>query len=192
MLHLLGFVNCVDNQEKQSIINFLNDISFLGHFKDDNCIFNNSNVPENLNIKLEKECLVKCESSEEKNVSEDESSNIKSIKSPNIDKYNGSDFDETVETSDQENVNILKPKRKKRKPLGSRISLKLRLKQYSHLMEFKSNTICKVGTYLFEFWNEIIFLWCRLYTSMQALWNIPAHLVLWLGIGIEKYSYLFF
>ena len=171
LLYLLGFVNCVDNQEKQSIINFLNDISFLGHFKDDNCIFNNSNVPENLNIKLEKECLVKCESSEEKNVSEDESSNIKSTKSPNIDKYNGSDFDETVETSDQENVDILKPKRKKRKPLGSRISLKLRLKQYSHLMEFKSNTVCKVSNQILKcskiFVMKVLFM-TKFFTSIQA------------------------
>ncbi len=96
-------------------------------------------------MKHENECHVKCEIFEEKYISEEESPNIKTTVSPNIDRFNGSDFEETVETSDQENDNELRPKRKKRKSLGSRISLKLRLQQYPHLMEFKSRAICKVG-----------------------------------------------
>jgi len=158
-----GFVNCIANHEKQSIIKFLKDISFLGYFENDNCIFNNSNISENSNMKHENECHVKCEIFEEKYISEEESPNIKTTVSPNIDRFNGSDFEETVETSDQENDNELRPKRKKRKSLGSRISLKLRLQQYPHLMEFKSRAICKVCKILLD-WTKR----CRVNDHMKS------------------------
>lgn len=60
-----------------------------------------------------------------------------------IDESTNNDNEDSDENSVQNNIKSA-TKIRKRNNLGSRVSLKLRLKQYPDLIEFEGNTVCKV------------------------------------------------
>jgi hypothetical protein len=140
-----GTVTCDSKCEQNSVISFLRDLTFTGSFTSyqntsdatfqQNKISNFSDNEENMDCNV-----MKIEHCSDEFTNENE-------------KF--SDIDKDIENSVDENNKIYVNKiKKKHRNVNSRVTVKIRLKQFPDLIEFENNVVCKVCKVLLDWTNR--------------------------------------